>query len=249
MTDGTAALTDGTAALTDGTALLVGGSSEIGMAVLSELLGPPPRRVVLAGRPSGELWWNAEKLRDIGYSVTTAEYDAGFRADEVDGMLEHAAAEHPISLAVVAVGAMASESFADGIVVNGLSMALLLRALVQRRPEQIVFLSSAAAIRPRQSIAAYSLGKQLADSSAVLLARQAAQTGVRVLVVRPGFVATRMTADLAKPPLATTAPHVAKRTAAAVQAGKSVVWVPRRMALAVQVLKVLPSRALPPGWR
>ena len=62
--------------MTDGTALLVGGSSEIGIAVLTELLGPPPRRVVLAGRPSSELWWNAEKLRDLGYSVTTAQYDA-----------------------------------------------------------------------------------------------------------------------------------------------------------------------------
>lgn len=235
--------------MTAGTALLVGGSSEIGMAVLTELLGPPPRRVVLAGRPSGELWWNAEKLRDLGYSVTTAEYDANLRADEVDGMLEHASAEHSIGLAVVAVGAMTSESFADGIVVNGLSVSLLLRALVQRRPEQVVLLSSAAAVRPRQSIAAYSLGKQLADSTAVLLARQAADTGVRVLVVRPGFVATRMTADLAKPPLATTATRVGKRVAAAVRAQRSIVWVPRRMALAVRVLNLLPRRLLPSAWR
>ena len=42
--------------MTAGTALLVGGSSEIGLALLKELLGPPPRRVVLAGRPSGGLW-------------------------------------------------------------------------------------------------------------------------------------------------------------------------------------------------
>jgi len=235
--------------MTAGTALLVGASSEIGMAVLTELLGPPPRRVVLAGRPSGELWWNAEKLRDLGYSVTTAEYDANLRADEVDGMLEHASAEHPIGLAVVAVGAMTSESFADGIVVNGLSVSLLLRALVQCRPEQVVLLSSAAAVRPRQSIAAYSLGKQLADSTAVLLARQAADTGVRVLVVRPGFVATRMTSDLAKPPLATTATRVGRRVAAAVRAQRSIVWVPRRTALAVRVLNLLPRRLLPSAWR
>ncbi|MEU4293460.1 hypothetical protein AB0E63_35005 [Kribbella sp. NPDC026596] len=89
--------------MTDGTALLVGGSSEIGFAVLTELLGPPPRRVVLPGRPSGQLWWNAEKLRDLGFSVTTAQYDACLRADEIDGMLEHVCAEHPLSLAVVAV--------------------------------------------------------------------------------------------------------------------------------------------------
>lgn len=51
------------------TALLVGGSSEIGFAVLKRLLGPPPRDVVLAGRPSGRLWQNAEELRDLGYTA------------------------------------------------------------------------------------------------------------------------------------------------------------------------------------
>ena len=235
--------------MTDGTALLVGGSSEIGIAVLTELLGPPPRRVVLAGRPSSELWWNAEKLRDLGYSVTTAQYDACLRADEVDGMLEHACADHPLGLAVVAVGTMTEESFADGIVVNGLSVALLLRALVQRGPEQIVLLSSAAAVRPRQSIAAYSLGKQLADSTAVLLARQAAESGVRILVVRPGFVATRMTAGQSKPPLATTPDRVAHRVACAVRSGQTIVWAPRTMGLAVRILNLLPRRMLPAAWR
>jgi len=232
-----------------GSALLVGGSSEIGMAVLLELLGPPPRRVVLAGRPSGELWWNAEKLRDLGYSVTTTEYDAGLNADEVDGMLEHACAEHPLGLAIVAVGSMSSKTFAEGLVVNGLGVALLLRALVRRKPEQIVLLSSAAAVRPRQSIAAYSLGKQLADSTAVLLARQAAETGVRVLIVRPGFVSTRMTADLPVPPLATSPERVAKRVAFAVHNYRRIVWVPRGMGLVVRVLNLLPRRLLPETWR
>lgn len=235
--------------MTAGTALLVGGSSEIGIAVLTALLGPQTHRVVLAGRPSGELWWNAERLREAGYSVTTMQYDAGLSAEEIDGMLEHVCAEHPLSVAVVAVGSMATASFADGILVNGVSVTLLLRALVQRRPEQIILLSSAAAVRPRQSIAAYSLGKQLADSAAVLLARQAAESGVRILVVRPGFVATRMTAGLPKPPLATTADRVAKRVMSALPRRKIVVWVPRSMGLAVRVLNLLPRRLLPAAWR
>ncbi|TDO58851.1 decaprenylphospho-beta-D-erythro-pentofuranosid-2-ulose 2-reductase [Kribbella sp. VKM Ac-2571] len=235
--------------MTPGTALLVGGSSEIGMAVLVRLLGPVPRRVILAGRPSSELWWNAEKLRDAGYSVSTTQYDAGLDADELDGMLEHACAEDRLELAIVAVGSMASKSFADGVVVNGLAVSVLLRALVHRKPAQIVVLSSAAAVRPRQSIAAYSLGKQLADSAAVLLARETAGTGVRVLVVRPGFVTTRMTADLPKPPLATSPERVAGRVAAAVEARKTIVWVPGVMGLVVRAVDLVPRRLLPETWR
>ena len=235
--------------MSPGTALLVGGSSEIGFAVLLQLLGAAPRRVVLAGRPSGELWWNADRLRDAGYDVSTAQYDAGLSVAEIDGMLDRACAEAPLELAIVAVGSMSSETFAEGLTVNGVGVSLLLRALVQRTPAQLVLLSSAAAVRPRLSIAAYSLGKQLADSTAVLLARQAAETGVRVLVVRPGFVATRMTAELPVPPLATNAQRVARRVAGALEGDKTVIWVPRRMGLAVRVLSVMPRRLLPVAWR
>jgi decaprenylphospho-beta-D-erythro-pentofuranosid-2-ulose 2-reductase len=239
--------------MTAGTALLVGGSSEIGMAVLVELLGPPPRRVVLAGRPSGELWRNAELLRDVGYYVTTAQYDATLQAEEIDGLLAHLNADHQLDLAVVAVGSMDEKSFTDGLVVNGLAVALLVRALVQRLSAagggKLVLISSAAAVRPRQSIAAYSLGKQLADSTAVLLAPQAAKAGVRVLVVRPGFVATRMTEGLQKPPLATTPEKVAWRVALALRGRRTVIWAPAPMGLAVRVLRHLPSRVLPAQLR
>jgi decaprenylphospho-beta-D-erythro-pentofuranosid-2-ulose 2-reductase len=89
----------------------------------------------------------------------------------------------------------------------------------------------------------------LADSTAVLLARQAAETGVRVLIVRPGFVSTRMTADVPVPPLATSPERVAKRVAFAVHNYRRIVWVPRGMGLVVRVLNLLPRRLLPESWR
>lgn len=233
-----------------GAVLLVGGSSEIGMAVLMQLLGPAPRQVILAGRMSVELWRNAAKLRDAGYPVSTTEYDAAVDAAldpaGLDKLLGEACAEHPLELAIVAVGSMSATSFAEGLMVNGTAVSLLLQALVRRQPGQIVLLSSAAAVRPRASIAAYSLGKQLADSTAILLGRQ---SGVQVLVVRPGFVTTRMTAGLPKPPLATDPGQVARRVAAAVEAHKTIVWVPGAMGLAVRVLNLLPRKLLPAGWR
>lgn len=233
-----------------GSVLLVGGSSEIGMAVLLRLLGPASRDVILAGRPSPELARNVEKLRDAGYPVSTLQYDATADAaldqGKLNAMLDQACVERPVELAIVAVGSMSDTSFAEGLTVNGTAVALLLRALVRRQPEQVVLLSSAAAVRPRESIAAYSLGKQLADSTALLLGRQ---SGVPVLVVRPGFVTTRMTAGLPKPPLATNPEHVAGRVAAAVEAHKSIVWVPGGMGLAVRLLSLVPRKLLPAGWR
>ncbi|TDU83594.1 decaprenylphospho-beta-D-erythro-pentofuranosid-2-ulose 2-reductase [Kribbella voronezhensis] len=236
-----------------GTALLVGGSSQLGFAVLTELLGPSPRRVVLAGRPSEGLWRHADQLRDAGYQVSTAQYDASHEAAGTDGLLEHLTADHQLGLVVIAVGALSADSFADALVVNGLAVAVLVQTLIGRMSDagsgQLVLLSSAAAARPRRSVMAYSLGKQLADSTALLLAPQAAAAGVRVLVVRPGFVATRMTEGLDRPPLWTTPAKVASQVARAIAGHRVVVWVPRSMALVVRVLRWLPSALIPAGLR
>jgi decaprenylphospho-beta-D-erythro-pentofuranosid-2-ulose 2-reductase len=148
---------------------------------------------------------------------------------------------------------MTADSFADALAVNGLAVAVLVQTLVARMSTagsgQLVLLSSAAAARPRRSVLAYSLGKQLADSTALLLAPTAAAAGVRVLVVRPAFVTTRMTEHLDRPALWTTPAKVASQVARALPGRRVVVWVPRTTALTVRVLRRLPSALVPPSLR
>ena len=66
---------------------------------------------------------------------------------------------------------------------------------------------------------------------------------MRVLVVRPGFVATQMTAGRKAPPLSATPSQVAEATVDALRRGRSVVYVPRSMrALAfVDEVELLPG--------
>jgi len=47
-----------------------------------------------------------------------------------------------------------------------------------------------------------------------------------VLIVRPGFVTTKMTAGMKPAPLATTADAVADAVVKGLAAGKEIVWVP-----------------------
>jgi decaprenylphospho-beta-D-erythro-pentofuranosid-2-ulose 2-reductase len=82
-----------------------------------------------------------------------------------------------------------------------------------------------------------------------MLAPQAAERGVRVLVVRPGFVTTRMTDGLKRPPLATTSDQVAQRVVRALRGRRVVVWAPPGMAAVVWLLDRLPKRLLPAGLR
>ena len=63
---------------------------------------------------------------------------------------------------------------------------------------------------------------------------------MRVLVVRPGFVPTRMTANLEPAPMATTAEAVAEATVSALGTRAHTVWVPPRLRLVFALLRHLP---------
>ena len=70
-------------------------------------------------------------------------------------------------------------------------------------------------------------------------------TGVRVLLVRPGFVTGRMTAGMAAAPLATTPEVVGAAVAAALGGNKRVVWVPPALAGLATAMRLVPR----PVWR
>src|SRR6202035_310125 len=88
----------------------------------------------------------------------------------------------------------------------------------------IVVLSSVAAVRPRKVNFVYGAAKAGLDAFARGLADALHGSGVRVLLVRPGFVPGRRPAGMRPAPLATTPAAVAAATAAALAGDKDTVW-------------------------
>jgi decaprenylphospho-beta-D-erythro-pentofuranosid-2-ulose 2-reductase len=109
----------------------------------------------------------------------------------------------------------------------------------------IVILSSIAAIRPRKANYVYGAAKAGLDAFARGLTDALAGTGVRVLLVRPGFVTGRMTAGMSPAPLSSTPQQVGAAVADALGGQDSVVWIPRSLAAAAMVLRIVPR----PLWR
>jgi decaprenylphospho-beta-D-erythro-pentofuranosid-2-ulose 2-reductase len=72
------------------------------------------------------------------------------------------------------------------------------------------------------------------------LADSLAGTGVSVLVVRPGFVRSKMTEGLADAPLATTPEAVAEAIVSGVRKGRHTVWVPSAMRWVMSGLRHTP---------
>jgi decaprenylphospho-beta-D-erythro-pentofuranosid-2-ulose 2-reductase len=123
--------------------------------------------------------------------------------------------------------------------------SLLMHALramrSQGRPGTVVVLSTVAVERPRASNAIYGAAKAGLDALAQGLAdASAASGGPRVLVVRPGFVRTRMTAGLKPQPFSTSADAVALATVKALHGRAHTIWVPGVLRYVFTVLRHLP---------
>ncbi len=111
----------------------------------------------------------------------------------------------------------------------GSLMLHCLRRLRAQGRGTLIVLSTVATERPRASNAIYGAAKTGLDALAQGLGDAVATSGVRVLTVRPGFVATRMTAGLKPPPFATTPDAVADATVAALAGRAQTVWVTSRL--------------------
>lgn len=248
--------------------LVLGGASEIGVAIAARLAGPRRATVVLAGRRPAALDAAAGVVRSAGAGrVETLPFDAddtaahttvlARAADLAGGDLDVVVLAFGVLGAERAAGAAAGRSGAGpdlaglvamartnyvGTVSAGLAAAHHLRG---QGHGALIVLSSVAGVRVRRANFVYGSSKAGVDGFARGLADSLRGSGVQVLVVRPGFVRTRMTEGLPDAPLATTAGDVAAATVAALVSGKELVWVPRALGTVFTGLRHLPGAV----WR
>jgi decaprenylphospho-beta-D-erythro-pentofuranosid-2-ulose 2-reductase len=104
----------------------------------------------------------------------------------------------------------------------------------------IVALSSVAGERARRSNFVYGSSKAGFDAFFQGLGDALVGTGVQVMIVRPGFVHTKMTAGVEAAPLATTPEKVADAIVDGLQRGREIVWVPGVMRWVMSVLRHVP---------
>ncbi|MGY2129207.1 decaprenylphospho-beta-D-erythro-pentofuranosid-2-ulose 2-reductase [Blastococcus sp. SYSU DS0617] len=234
-----------------GSLLLVGGTSDIAVATARRYLDERPLRVVVAARDTPRRAAVAEELRAAGAEVDVVDFDAD-DADSPGRMVESAAAGGDIDVAVVAFGQLgdqeqlATDPDAAGALgrVNYVAPVVVGTVLANRMRSQghgaIVVLSSVAGERARRSNYVYGSTKAGVDAFYSGLADSLVGTGVSVLVVRPGFVRSKMTEGMAEAPLSTTPEAVAEAIVTGVRKGRHTVWVPGAMRWVMSGLRHTP---------
>ncbi|MFM9367036.1 decaprenylphospho-beta-D-erythro-pentofuranosid-2-ulose 2-reductase [Streptomyces sp. Da 82-17] len=231
--------------------LVLGGSSEIALATARRLVARRTRTVHLAGRPGPALESAAAELRDMGAEVHTHPFDALdpgsheeavgklFTSGDIDmvllafGILGDQQRDEDDPLAAVRV----AQTNYTGAVSAGLVCAA---ALKRQGHGSLVVLSSVAGERARRANFIYGSSKAGLDAFAQGLGDALHGTGVHVMVVRPGFVRSRMTAGLKEAPLATSPEAVAEAIEGGLRRRAEVVWVPGSLRVVMSALRHVP---------
>jgi short-subunit dehydrogenase len=235
-----------------GPVVIFGGRSEIGVELAARLASGAT--VVLAARRADQLDEQVSAVRKAG---ATAVYTVEFDADDLSShgaLVERLVAEHgPIGTAVVAFGILGDQARAEAdadhavAIVNTdyvAQVSLLTHLAAAMRAAgrgALVVFSSIAGVRVRRANYVYGSAKAGLDGFASGLADALHGSGVRLLIVRPGFVIGRMTEGMDAAPLSSTPAQVADATVRALRKGRRSAWVPAALAVLAFAFRMTPQ--------
>ncbi|MDX3852264.1 decaprenylphospho-beta-D-erythro-pentofuranosid-2-ulose 2-reductase [Streptomyces sp. AK02-01A] len=231
--------------------LVLGGTSEIALATARRLIIRRTRTVWLAGRPSAALDTAAERLRTLGADVRTVAFDA-LDPGSHEEALGKVFAEGHIDMVLLAFGVpgdqahdeadpLAAVRVAQTNYTGAVSAGLVCAGAMQMQGHgSLVVLSSVAGERARRASFIYGSSKAGLDVFAQGLGDAMQGTGVRVMIVRPGRVRTRMTAGQPRTPLSTTPEAVAAAIELGLRRRSEMVWVPGALRVVMTAMRHLP---------
>ena len=236
--------------------LVLGAGSEIAQAITVALVAERCRRVVLAARRPDALADHVAALTARGATVETVAFDAddltshrqlidaAFDAGDIDAVVmafavlgDRATYERDPAVAAAIVHTNLTASVSIGLIVAD--------RLRRQGHGTLVVLSSVAGERVRAVNYVYGATKAGLDGFAQGLNDSLAGSGAHVLVVRPGFVRTKMTTGMREQPLTTGPDAVAEVVVRGLRSGAHTVWSPTQLRWIFMALRHLPR----PLWR
>jgi short-subunit dehydrogenase len=187
-------------------------------------------------------------------SVTSTILDLG-SVEGVDAAVKAVFAPGPVDVVLIAFGTMPSQDEADAdaqvaaslLTVNGtlnaLAAHLATLQLIAQGGGSLALIGSVAGDRGRQSNYLYGSAKAMVATAAAGLQHRVAGTDVSITLVKPGPTATPMTDHLrgGRMQLA-KADTVAADIVRGVEHRRPVVYTPRKWALIMQIIRMLPRR-------
>ena len=235
--------------------LLVGGTSDIGLAIVREFVtrGGNPNVTLAARKSSPRIDAAVAEVTNAGAgSVEVLDFDATDFASHPD-VIKQAFSGGDVDVAVVAFGTLGDQeqlwqdqaAAVESAQVNYtafVSVGVLLGQEMKRQGHgTIIAMSSVAGQRVRRSNFVYGASKSGMDAFYLQLGEALRESGVKVTVVRPGQVRTKMTDGLEEAPLTVDKEEVAQTAVEAALKGESSVFVHKLFGPISLVLQHIPA--------
>ncbi|MGB6691682.1 MAG: SDR family oxidoreductase [Terracidiphilus sp.] len=234
--------------------LILGATSAIAMAAAREFLPRRPRFFLVAR--------SADKLDTVRLDLLTrgaaAVHARALDLDQIDAhvpMLDEALATlGSLDVALIAYGILGDQQKAQAEFVaawsilktNFISAASLITWLANYFEAQkrgtLAVIGSVAGDRGRKSNYVYGASKGALEIFLAGVRNRIDRSGAHVLTIKPGFVATPMTAHIPKGPLFASPEKVARDIVRAIDHRKNVVYVPAFWALIMFAIRSIPER-------
>lgn len=210
--------------------------------------------ISLVGRDAGRLERVAADLRVRGPASTIGVYQADFlNPDAISRLVDEVVARQAVDVVLIAHGMLSEQSDCQSnlnlcnetLQINGVSPVLYAEAFAgyfeHTGRGTLALIGSVAGDRGRKSNYVYGSAKGLVARYAQGLQHRFANTGVKVVLIKPGPTETPMTAHL-KAEGASLAPveSVASDIVVALDRGCSVIYAPKKWRLIMWVIRHLP---------
>ncbi len=240
--------------MTAGLVFITGASSGIGQALAAEYAAQGWRLALVARRLEPMQSWLAQQGLSVQqaqcYAADVSQPDAiisaGLCCIEQQGLPDVVIANAGISEGMDTAVREDLQVLHDTFATNNVGMAATFHPFVQPMRQRgsgvLVGIASVAAIRGLPGHAAYCASKAAAVAYCESLRGECRGTGVRVLTLLPGYVATPLTERNRYPmPFLMSAPSFAKRAVRAIAAGKTYSVIPWQMGLVAKLMRLLPN--------
>ncbi len=233
---------------------ITGASSGIGQA-LAARYARAGWCLALAARRTGEIeqWAHAQELgpeRCVAYGADVAQIEsivaAGQRCIEQQGLPDVVVANAGISIGVDTAVRADLDVMADTFALNNVGVAAtfhpFLAAMKQRGSGTLVGIASVAAIRGLPGHGAYCASKAAVVAFCESLRGECRGSGVKVVTIVPGYVATPLTAgNTYGMPFMLQPEEFAARAVQAIAAGTSYRVIPWQMGVVAKLMRLLPN--------
>jgi decaprenylphospho-beta-D-erythro-pentofuranosid-2-ulose 2-reductase len=235
--------------------VIVGATSAIAELCARLWAKETPREITLVGRDNKKIELIASDLRVRAPKTKITSIETDFLdSGQIQAVVDQICKEDVVDIILIAHGVLPSQEDCqtdlkkcrEALDVNGISPILFAEAFVKNMQLNdtgtLAIIGSVAGDRGRKSNYVYGAAKELVSRYAQGLQHRLANSGVRVVLIKPGPTDTPMTAHLKQSgSKLANAEHVATDIVRGISAGKTVIYTPRTWAIIMAVIRHLPN--------